>query len=485
MSNTPDLPLRVAVVGSGPAGLYAAAHLLEHEAGTYLNGRLERISSSRPVEVDVFERLPTPWGLVRGGVAPDHPHKKLVSRVFEAVADRPGFRFFGNVEIGNGISVDDLREWYDAVLIAVGSAGDRSLGIPGEGLHGSWSAREFVGWYNGTPDFRDLPVTMSGEHVVVVGNGNVALDVARILVSTPDQLSRTDIADHALQTLRTSNVRHVSILGRRGPAESAFNYPEFEELMRLPDVGLGIKHWASGADGAVEPRARSWHVARKLRLLEAARARPTVAVDKSIRLHYFTSPVEVLGGPSVTGLRVVHDNPRLPPDSRGCAAESPARLTSVLACSSVIRAIGYQGRPIPGLPFDEVRCVIPNDRGRVLDGCEPVAGVYVAGWIKRGPHGVIGTNKKCARDTVLALFRDLEAGFLSTGGTVDAARITDLLVQRGQHPVDYAGWRRINHRERRRGTPTGRPRVKFTTRGELLAAASRGPIAPPTASTQQ
>jgi NADPH-dependent glutamate synthase beta subunit-like oxidoreductase len=467
----PDRPIRVAVVGAGPAGLYAAAHLLEHEAGTYLSGRLSRTAPERAVEVDVFDRLPTPWGLVRSGVAPDHPHKKLISRVFDAVAARPGFRFFGNVDIGVHVSIDELRHWYDAVLVAVGAAGDRALGIPGEQLAGSFSARELVGWYNGNPDLRELDVTLPGEHAVVVGNGNVALDVTRMLLSTPEQLGHTDIAEHALQTLGSSPVRHVSVLGRRGPAESAFNYAEFEELMRLPGVDLIVEDATLALDQAFDARGRSWRCRNKLRLLEAVHGRPRADWPKSIRLHYFTTPVEVLGSDSVTGLAVHRHRP---------GVDTPSTLTaqqhSVLPCSTVVRAIGYEGRPVPGLPFDDVRFIIPNDHGRVVDAAGPVAGVYVTGWIKRGPQGVIGTNKKCARDTVQLIFGDLAAARLPMADTVDASRVPELLAQRRRQAVDYAGWRRINHRECQRGLGAGRPRIKFTSRADLLAAASPNPV---------
>jgi ferredoxin--NADP+ reductase len=454
-----DRPLRVAIIGSGPAGLYAAGHLLEQPAGTYLDRKVVRLVS-RPVEVDVYERLLTPWGLVRSGVAPDHPNKKLVSRVFDRVAERQGFRFLGNVEVGTDIGLSTLREWYDAVIVAVGAIGDRSLGIPGEDLAGSWSARQFVGWYNGHPDFRDLEFDLSGETVAVIGNGNVALDVARILLTDPLDLGRTDVAEHALTALAASNVREVVILGRRGPAASAFNCAEFEELGHLP--GIDVKIDASAMD--MQDLAADWHVMRRLTLLNDLYRRPLRGDRKVIRFRYCAAPVEIVGDAKVTGLRI----------ASGATADgtTPAQI-SMLPCTNVIRAVGYRCHQFPELPFDAAAGVIPNGQGRVLLDGKPQTGLYVTGWIKRGPRGVIGTNKKCARDTVRSLLADLQDSGRARHAVADFAAIPDMLREMGLQPTTYDDWRRIDRYERRYSRAGGRPRVKLTRPQELLGAALR------------
>ncbi len=445
-------PLRVAIVGAGPAGLYAAGHLLEGPGGTYLDGRLVRMVN-RPVEVDVFDRLPTHWGLVRHGVAPDHPEKKLVQTVFEQVAARRGFRFFGNVEVGRHVSAADLSRWYDAVIYANGAASDATLGIDGEDLPGSVAAREFVAWYNGHPDYRDLDIDLSHERAVVVGNGNVALDVARILTLPIAALERTDIADHALRTLRASRVREVVVLGRRGPAEAAFSNPELEELGRLPSVDIVVAEPVVVVAEPVveEPSTTSDDpaVRRKLATLRNY-ARRTSNAPKRIVLRFHTSPTALLGDSRVRGV-ALRDN------RTGEHSELGAGL--------VLRAIGYRGIGVPGLPFDEQRGIVENVDGRVTG----MVGTYVTGWIKRGPRGIIGTNKKCARDTVRALLA--VADHLDRSDTLDAAAVEAELRHRRPDLVTHEQWLRIDAAERAAGRPQGRPRIKFSDVEELLAAA--------------
>lgn len=450
-AGTPERPLRVAIVGSGPSGFYGAGQLLH--------------SKEVHVEVDVFERLPTPWGLVRGGVAPDHPKIKSVSRVYEKISKAPGFRFFGNVEVGRDVSHEELTAWYDAVLYTVGTAGDRRSGIPGEDLPGSWSATELVGWYNGHPDFRDLEFDLTAERAIVVGNGNVAVDVARMLTLPRAELEVTDTADYAIEALAASGVREILILGRRGPQQAAFTTPELLELGDLTDADIvvdpaDLQIEQELNDDALEATAR-----RNMETLHAYARRPPGDKRKRIVLRFLTSPVEILDGDRVRGVRVVRN--RLVHDESGALRAEPTDQGEVIEAGLVFRAIGYTGVPLPGLPFDERRGVVPNVAGRVVDSPR----TYVAGWIKRGPSGVIGTNKKCATDTVKTLLEDLAAGRLHATDPMEPEEIHDGLTGRCPELVTYEDWERIDEAERSAGEATGRPRVKFTTVDELLGAA--------------
>jgi ferredoxin--NADP+ reductase len=455
---SPELPLRVAVVGSGPSGFYAAGQLLS--------------DGDRTVEVDLYERLPTPWGLVRGGVAPDHPKIKSVSRIYEKTAKRPGFRFFGNVEVGADVTHDELASWYDAVVYAVGTDGDRRSGIPGEDLPGSWSATELVGWYNGHPDHRDLEFDLSGTRAVVVGNGNVAVDVARMLTLTAEELKVTDIADHALAALIASNVEEVVVLGRRGPQQAAFTNPELLELGELGDADIVVDPVDLEIAEDVREEAPDQTARRKVEILHQYAQRAPTGRRKRVVLRFLTSPVEILGDGRVEQVRVARNEL-----VRGADGRLSARATGhqeLLDASLVFRAIGYTGRPLRGLPFDERTGLIPNDGGRVLDAGAAVTGTYVAGWIKRGPSGVIGTNKKCAADTVAALLEDLEAGRLGGRALPSAGDVEATLRSRVRALVDYTGWEAIDAAERGAGEPHGRPRVKLTRVDELLDAAGVG-----------
>jgi ferredoxin/flavodoxin---NADP+ reductase len=452
---TQDRPLRVAVVGSGPAGFYAAGQLLSQK--------------ELAIEVDVFDRLPTPWGLVRGGVAPDHPKLKSVSRVYEKIARKPGFRFFGNVEVGRDVAHEDLARWYHAVLYAVGSAADRRSGIPGEELPGSWSATEFVGWYNGHPDYRDLEFDLSGERAVVVGNGNVAVDVARMLCLTREELAVTDIADHALEVLERSQITEIVMLGRRGPEQAAFTNPELLELGELTDADVVV----DPADLEIEEDVREAELdgtaKRNVEILREFAAREPSGKRKRVVLRFLNSPVELLGDGRVEQVRVGRN--RLVRDDGRLRAE-PTGEEELLDAGLVLRAIGYKGVPLAGLPFDERRGTVPNDGGRVLgDAREPLGGVYCAGWIKRGPSGVIGTNKKDANETVDKLLTDLAEGKVPDHDVPDAEAVAEELAARRPELVDYAGWEAIDAAEKEAGEPAGRPRVKLTTVPELLEAA--------------
>ncbi|MGQ4615638.1 FAD-dependent oxidoreductase [Nocardia sp. R7R-8] len=462
-------PLRVAVVGAGPAGMYAAGHLLEGPAGTYLDGGLRR-SSHHPIEVDMFDRLPTPGGLVRYGVAPDHPQKKLIQTVFDATAARPGFRYFGNVEVGNHIAAEELSQWYDAVIYAIGAAGDISMGIAGEELSGSLAARVFVAWYNGHPDYRDVEVDLSHERVVVVGNGNVALDVARILTMPIGELERTDIAPYALEVLRAGRVREVVLLGRRGRVHGAFTNAELEELGELPGVDIVVEG-DSPSGGDRDPFDRDASTRRKMSTLRRYEQRPVTGQRRAIVLRFLTSPVQILGTDKVTGLLVSRNH--LERDDSGSPCARPSGVSEILSTGLVIKAIGYSGTPLRGVPFDELRGVIPNVDGRVVDHERPVPGTYVTGWIKRGPRGIIGTNKKCARDTVRALLADAAAGVLPRDGTLAAAAVKSIVAKRRPQMIDQRGWLRIDDHERRAGRALGRPRHKITDIPGQLEAAAR------------
>jgi ferredoxin--NADP+ reductase len=462
MTETDNDPVRVAVVGSGPAGFYAAGHLLKES----------------DVEVDMFERLPTPHGLVRSGVAPDHPKIKTVTRVYEKTAAHPRFRFFGNVELGRDVSADELREHYHAVVYAVGAAADRPLGIPGEGLPGSWAATDFVGWYNGHPDYCDLRFDLSCERAVVVGNGNVALDVARMLTLDHAELALTDVADHALEALRESSVREVVVVGRRGPAQAAFTNPELRELGVMAGVdvvvdGEELERALAVADPAVDPTSE-----RNVKVLREYAQRPQRGQPRRIVLRFLLSPRELVAAPGdgVSAVRLVRNELIAGPD--GALRASATEAEETIEARLVLRAVGYRGKALPGVPFDERRGVILNEGGRVrdpggdMDSGAVRRGEYVVGWIKRGPSGVIGTNKKDAQETVDAILADLAAGALAAPASADPQGIEELLRRRRPDLVTYEGWSEIDRHERSLGEPHGRPRVKLTRIEEMLRVAS-------------
>ncbi|MDW5593187.1 NAD(P)-binding protein [Conexibacter stalactiti] len=445
--------MRIAIVGAGPSGFFAAGHLL-----------------GRGHEVDLYDRLPTPWGLVRGGVAPDHPNIKSVSRVFEKIAARPGFRFFGNVEVGSDVSHQQLLDWYHAVIYTVGTAIDRRSGVPGEQLPGSHSATEFVGWYNGHPDYAGHEFDLSGERAIVIGNGNVAIDVARMLTLTRDELAATDAADHAIEALDAANIREIVVLGRRGPHQAAFTNPELLELGELLDADVVVDPADLEADPALageELDELDEVLEHTLEILGGYAQRAPSGKRKRVVLRFMSSPVEIVGDGRVEAVTVVRN--RLERDAGGVLRARATGLTQELPAGIVFRAIGYQGVAVPGVPFDAATGLIPHDgRGRVT-GAERT---YVAGWIKRGPSGVIGTNKRCAIDTSKALLADLEAGVLGGGPAAEPDVVERELRERIPDLVDHAGWASIDAAERAAGEPAGRPRVKLTTIPDLLEAAA-------------
>ncbi|MFI4985363.1 MAG: FAD-dependent oxidoreductase [Solirubrobacterales bacterium] len=465
---TDESPIRIAVIGSGPAGFYAAGHLLGDSAGRF--------------EVDMLERLPTPWGLVRSGVAPDHPKIKSVSRIYEKTAAHPRFRFFGNVRFGEHVSREDLRAHYHAIVYATGAPVDRPLGIPGEDLPGSHAATEFVGWYNGHPDHTDLEVDLlSAERAVVIGNGNVALDVARMLVLAPSELAPTDTADHALDVLADSRVREVVVVGRRGPAQAAFTNPELRELGELADADVIVDPAELDRALAVsDPAAEENTTARlNVEILRDYAQRDPTGKPRRVVLRFLLSPVELTADHSgrLGAVELVRNE--LVADTDGALRALPTSETETMPAGLLFRAIGYRGVPLAGVPFDERSGVIPNDGGRVTDPATgaPLLGEYVVGWIKRGPTGVIGTNKKDAQQTVNAILADLSSARngdspLLAPGTADPAALERLLRSRQPELVTYAGWSEIDRHERSLGERAGRPRVKLTRIEEMLRIAA-------------
>jgi ferredoxin--NADP+ reductase len=445
-------PLRVAVVGSGPAGFYAAAALLDADS---------------PIEVDMIERLPTPWGLVRLGVAPDHPKLKSVSRAFERIALKPGFRFLGNVEVGRDLTHADLVKLYDAVIYAFGAQTDKRLGIPGEDLPGSWSATEFVAWYNGHPDYQELEFELDVERAAVIGNGNVALDVARMLALTPDELAPTDTTDPAIEAIGSSTVREIRIVGRRGPAQASWTTQELKEMGELAGADVVVDPADLELDAASEAALEhDTNTRRNIEVLREFAAREPTGKPLTIRFLFFRSPVAIHGESRVDAVELVRN--RLV-DQDGRLVAVPTDDSETIACGLVFRSVGYRGVGLPDVPFDEHRGTMLNEGGRVVgEAC-----TYCAGWIKRGPTGIIGTNKKDATETVKLLLEDAAKGHIEHRPEVTADAVEALLAERDVRAILYEGWTSIDDLERAAGDKLGRPRVKLRTWDELLEAAER------------
>jgi ferredoxin/flavodoxin---NADP+ reductase len=450
--------LRGAVIGAGPAGFYATDQLLNAD-----------------FEVDLIDALPTPYGLVRSGVAPDHPKIKSVTRVYDKTAGRPGFRFFGGVRLGFDIARAELLERYHAVVYAIGTDDDNRLGIPGEDRPGSYPATRFVAWYNGHPDAEEEEFVLSARRAVVIGNGNVALDVARMLVLEPEELAVTDTADHALPKLAQASIEEVVLLGRRGPAQAAFTNPELRELGELTRADV----YVDPADVELDEHSRRWleehgdgTAKRNVALLREYAQRPPTGKSHRVVLRFLSSPVEIQGegenGP-VTGLKIAHN--RIEPDADGRMRAVPTGETEEIACGLVLRSIGYRGRPVDDIPFDRRRGLIRNVQGRVCDEQrQPHCGEYVVGWIKRGPSGVIGTNKKDAADTVARIAEDAAAGSLNEPSNPDPDATAEWIAERVPTAVSWEGWLAIDEHERRAGEPHGRPRIKLVKLADLIAA---------------
>ncbi len=458
---TPSRPLRVAVIGSGPSGFYVVQALLKAEAVA--------------VTVDVFDRLLAPYGLVRYGVAPDHQKIKNVTKVYARLAGDARVRFFGGVEVGRDLTVEDLHACYDAVAFCSGAQTDRPLGIPGEDLVGSHPATAFVAWYNGHPDFRHLSFELDCEQAVVVGVGNVALDVARMLCRTPEELEATDVATHALEALRHSRIREVFVLGRRGPAQAAFTNSELEELARMQGADARTLPQEVALDALSREdveEAGDRRVTTKVALLEAMTRPPEVPKQKTLWLRFLVSPTALVGDSAgrVRSVDTVHNVLVRRPD--GSLRPQPTNDQGTIPAGLVFRAVGYRGVPLPGVPFREDWGTIPHEAGRVLHapGGRPVPGEYVAGWIKRGPSGVIGTNRPCSEETARSMLVDLKEGRMPEAAAPEPAAVEELLRGRGIRWVAFDEWERLDRLEVARGEALGRPRVKMVARDEMFDA---------------
>lgn len=458
-AGTPDNPLRIAIIGSGPSGFYAADHLQKQTQLT--------------VEIDMFDRLPTPFGLVRGGVAPDHPKIKSVTKVYDKIAEHSQFRFYGNVNFGTDINHEDIARHYHAVIYTVGAQTDKNLGVPGEDLPGSHAATEFVGWYNGHPDYRELNFDLTQERAVVIGVGNVAMDVCRILARTHDELFKTDIADYALEALAKSNVKEIYVLGRRGPAQAAFTNPEIKELGEMEDAEIIV----DPAEVELDPHSAEYLAAagdrtaqKNVEILKSYAQHPPQGKARKIILRFLVSPVELIGSDRIEAIKIVHNT--LVKRDDGSLSAKATEKTEIIPCGLVFRSVGYNGVPLPGVPFYEKWGIIPNDKGRVLTtlGGEQVIGDYVAGWIKRGPSGIIGTNKPDSVETVNMLLEDVAAGKIFTPSKPSPSAVEDLLNRRGVRYVTFKDWQLLNAAEIANGEALGRPRLKYTRIEDMLAA---------------
>ncbi len=450
---TQERPLRVAIVGSGPSGFYAADALLK---------------SDTAAQVDVFECLPSPFGLVRFGVAPDHPKIKNVIRVYEKTAANEAFGYFGNVDVGNDITLDELHQYYDAILFAVGAATDRKLNISGEDLEGSHTATEFVAWYNGHPDYRDRRFDLNTRIAVIIGQGNVAVDVARILCKTTAELAATDIADHALRALAASKIEEIYMIGRRGPAQAAFTEPEIKEMGELLDCGVDLRaedlklNDASRAE--IEDPANKRNK-NNVEILEAYLARDDSARQRRLKINFFQSPTALHGARRVE--RVTLERNALSGDPGRQKARGTGK-TEDLACGIFFRSVGYRGVPLDGVPFDEDAGTFANEQGRIVGSAGTVIpGLYCTGWIKRGPSGVIGTNRPDSAETVAALLADCD--HLAAAPRRDSGDLYRSLRERGVRVVNYEDWKRIDAAEIEAGRAAGKPREKFTRVADMLS----------------
>jgi ferredoxin--NADP+ reductase len=442
-----DRPLRVAVIGSGPAGMYAAEALIKQ--------------NDIPVTVDIFDRLPVPYGLVRYGVAPDHYKIKSVIAVYEKTLADPRIRFFGHVEFGRDLTHDDFRRLYDAVIYAVGASSDRNLGIAGENLPGSLSATEFVAWYNGHPDAATRDMQLDARGVAVVGVGNVAVDVTRILAKTAEELGETDIADHALPVLRESTVTDIYVLGRRGPVQAKFTTKELGELGELLNADIVVKPEEVALDPVSEAALAGQRVAqRNLEVLRAFAQKPLEGKPRRVHLRFLVSPVEIVGAECVEG--VVIERNRLDEQQRPVGTGE----YETLDVQMVLRSVGYKGLPLPDVPFDTRAAVVPNNAGRVMQDGAVVTGEYVTGWIKRGPSGLIGTNKADSVETVRSLLADAPNLPRAADGDPDAVEAT--LRERGVRYVTVPDWLELDRHELALGEAQGRPRVKLVHIEEML-----------------
>ena len=443
---------RVAIVGSGPAGFFAADHLFK-------NNELN-------IEIDMYDKLPTPFGLVRSGVAPDHQKIKTVTKVYDKIAANPKFKFFGLIEYGHHITLEDLKHHYHQVLFATGAQTDRRLNIPGEDLNRSHTATEFVAWYNSHPDFADLEFDLSGEKIAIIGMGNVAVDVARILCRSEEELSKTDIAGYAFEKLVNSNVKEVFMIGRRGPAQAAFTNPELKELGNLDMADCLILKEESQLDDLTtqylsDNPERS--IERKLEMISEY-SNHTKTKKKSLTIRFLLSPTEIIPDEdgNVKAIKLVKN--ALSKSDDGSLRPKATEENEILEVDMVFRSIGYQGIPLPEIPFKESWGIIPNNNGRITDISEgnTLTGLYCTGWIKRGPTGVIGTNKTDSAETVALMIEDINNNNTFQPENTESKKIEALIKERNPEYVDYEDWLKIDSEEIARGEKEGRPRVKFT-----------------------
>ena len=444
-------PLHVAIVGSGPSGFYAAEALLRSEVDA---------------RISMIERLPTPYGLVRSGVAPDHPNLKQPMIVYDRIARMEGFSFLGNVTIGRDVTVDELRVTHHAVIMACGAQVDRRMGIAGEDLRGSHTATEFVGWYNGHPDFRDRSFDLSHEVAVVVGQGNVAADVCRILAKPIDELRNSDISAHAVEILAESKIRQFYVIGRRGPAQAKFTSKELRELGAVTDcvADVNADECILNDESEKELAERSnMNAAKNMKLFREFVDRSASDARRRITFRFHASPKGLVGQERVE--KIVLTRNRLEGVAFSQVAR-PTEETEEIDCGIVFRSIGYRGIPIPGLPFDEDRGVLPNKVGRIHEGDRPLLGLYITGWLKRGPSGIIGTNRACSTETVENLLADVSS--LHTGPKAGAEGLQPLLAKRGARAVNLSDWLDIDSAEVERGMKQGKPREKFTRVDDML-----------------
>lgn len=457
-------PLRVAIIGSGPAGFYTVSNLLK-QRDLY-------------VEMDMYERLPCPFGLVRAGVAPDHQKDKKVMRVFDKNARNPNYRFYGFVEYGKHIHLEDLKNHYHQIMFATGAPADRDLGIPGEDLEGSHSATDFVAWYNGHPDYVDYHFDLSQQKVAIIGLGNVAVDVARIFCKTAAELARTDMADYAIAALEKSKVKEVYILGRRGPAQAAFTNPEIKEMGELSDADVTVPEEEAQLDSLSQSELERNQDKTKLKNVETIQAfanRSPTGKSKLLTIRFLVSPAEIIGDGShrVSAIKMAK-NESVTGEDGSVRAKATGRFET-LPVGLVFRSVGYRGTPLPEIPFNGSKGTIENEKGRVVnsDSREALVGLYVAGWIKRGATGIIGTNKTDAKETVACMMEDLRETKHLMPDNPDKEAARDLVKARQPQFISYADWLAIDEVEVARGQESNRPRVKFINVKDMLAVLGR------------
>ena len=462
IAGTESQPLRVAIFGSGPAAFYAAEHLFKQKQFV--------------IEVDMFDRLPVPFGLVRYGVAPDHLKIKQVTKVFDGIAANPRFRFFGNVEFGKDVMLAEIKEYYHQVLFATGAQTDRRMGVPGEDLQGSFPATEFVAWYNGHPDYRDRQWNLNVASAAVVGIGNVAIDVARLLCLTRAELLASDAADYAVEALSRSQIKTVYLLGRRGPAQAAFSNPEIKEVGELAEADIATRADETQLDDLSAASIADDRAGKaKVEILQSYARERALTKPRRLNLRFLVSPVELFGDADgrVAKMKLVR-NTLVASETGSLSAKATDQFEEIEA-GLVFRSVGYRGVPLPEVPFHDRWGVILNERGRVIapESKQPLVGLYTSGWIKRGPSGVVGTNKPDSVETVTCMLEDFSTGSILQPSNAAAASAEKFIGERKPDYFSYADWKRLDELEQERGKACGRPRVKFTSVAEMKKAVGK------------